>query len=210
MNFKKKYNKTRHYQIQYKRHSETNKMIELKRCNYFTGDITPVSNAVSSIVKFLELDGKNPILFTPPKPIDSKGKITNLIYYISPNITWENFEDFKSKIENPANRFRVNLLIFDFWSLSRNEISKYKELIDEFKIDHIIVAKEYSYKDSDNVADYHVKGEYKDLSTNSSGGYMATKSEIWVTNKVDNWTASLDSLKTEYIRDKKIDDIFKK
>ena len=55
-------------------------MIELKRCNYFTGDITCVSSAVSSIVKFLELDGRNPILFTPPKPIDSKGKITNLIY----------------------------------------------------------------------------------------------------------------------------------
>ena len=55
-------------------------MIELKRCNYFTGDITCVSSAVSSIVKFLELDGRNSILFTPPKPIDSKGKITNLIY----------------------------------------------------------------------------------------------------------------------------------
>jgi hypothetical protein len=186
-------------------------MIELKRCNYFTGDIACVSSAVSSIVKFLEVDGRNPILFTPPKPMGSKSKsITNLIYYITPQITWNDFEDFKSKIEDPANRFRVNLMIFDFWSLSRSEISRYKELIDEFKIDHIITAKEYLYKDSEDVADFHVKSEYKDLSTSSSTGYMATRSEIWLTNKIDNWTATLDSLKTGYIRDKKIDDIFNK
>ena len=185
-------------------------MINLKRCNYFTGDINHVSSTVSKIVSFLEVDGRNPILFTPPKPIDSKGKITNLIYYITPQITWDDFEDFKSKIEDPANRFRVNLLIFDFWNLSRGLIPKYKELIDKLDIDYIIVAKEYIYKDSDNVSDFHVKIEYKDLSTSSSTGYMATKSEIWVTNKVDNWTATLDSLKTGYIRYKKIDDIFNK
>ncbi len=182
-------------------------MIELKRCNYFTGDLTPVSNAVSSIVNFLELDGINPILFTPPKPSNSTSKnITNLIYYISPNITWENFEDFKSKIQNPSNRFKINLMIFDFWSLSKNEISKYKQIIDEFKINHIIVAKEYTYKKSDDVTDFHVKTEYKEFVSS----LIAHRSEIWVTNKIDGWSATLDSLKTEYIRDKKIDDIFKK
>lgn len=185
-------------------------MIELKRCNYFTGDITCVSSAVSSIVKFLELDGRNPILFTPPKPIDSKGKITNLIYYITPQITFNDFEDFKTKIEDPANRFRVNLMIFDFWNLSRSLIPKYKELIDELGIDYIIVAKEYIYKDSDNVADFHVKTEYKDLSFSGTYAHTPNKSEIWITNEIDGWTATLDSLKTGYIRDKKIDDIFNK
>mgnify|MGYP000196371574 CR=1 FL=1 len=186
-------------------------MIELKRCNYFTGDIACVSNAVSSIVKFLEVDGRNPILFTPPKPIGSKSKnITNLIYYISPYVTWKDFEDFKCKIEDPANRFRVNLMIFDFWNLGRSFISKYKELIDELNIDYIIVAKEYIYKESDDVTDFHVKTEYKDLSFSGTYTHTPNKSEIWVTNKIDGWTATLDSLKTGYIRDKKIDDIFNK
>lgn len=186
-------------------------MIELKRCNYFTGDISCVSSAVSSIVKFLELDGRNPILFTPPKPISTKSKgITNLIYYITPQIIFNDFEDFKSKIEDPANRFRVNLMVFDFWTLSRALIPKYKELIDQLGIDYIIVAKEYIYKESDDVADFHVKTEYKDSSPTSISGYMSTRSEIWLTNKIDNWTATLDSLKTGYIRDKKIDDIFNK
>ena len=185
-------------------------MIELKRCNYFTGDIACVSSAVSSIVKFLELDGRNPILFTAPKPTSSGKNITNLIYYISPQITFNDFEDFKSKIEDPANRFRVNLMIFDFWTLSRALIPRYKELIDELGIDYIIVAKEYIYKDSDDVADFHVKAEYKDSAPTSISGYMTTRSEIWLTNKIDGWTATLDSLKTGYIRDKKIDDIFNK
>jgi hypothetical protein len=166
---------------------------------------------VSSIVKFLEVDGRNPILFTPPKPIGSKSKnITNLIYYISPYVTWKDFEDFKCKIEDPANRFRVNLMIFDFWNLSRSFISKYKELIDELNIDYIIVAKEYIYKESDDVTDFHVKTEYKDLSFSGTYTHTPNKSEIWVTNKIDGWTATLDSLKTGYIRDKKIDDIFNK
>jgi hypothetical protein len=185
-------------------------MIELKRCNYFTGDITCVSSAVSSIVKFLELDGRNPILFTPPKPTSSKGNITNLIYYITPQIIFNDFEDFKSKIEDPANRFRVNLMIFDFWALNRALIPRYKELIDELGIDYIIVAKEYIYKESDNVADFHVKTEYKDLSFSGTYAHTPNKSEIWITNKIDGWTATLDSLKTGYIRDKKIDDIFNK
>lgn len=186
-------------------------MIELKRCNYFTGDIACVSNAVNSIVKFLELDGRNPILFTPPKPISVKSKsVTNLIYYLNPQVIWHDFEEFKSMIEDPANRFRVNLMIFDFWTLSRGLIPKYKELIDKLDIDYIIVAKEYIYKDSDDVTDFHVKTEYKDLSAWSNSGYMSTRSETWITNKIDGWTATLDSLKTGYIRDKKIDDIFNK
>jgi hypothetical protein len=101
-------------------------------------------------------------------------------------------------------------MIFDFWTLSRGLIPKYKELIDELGIDYIIVAKEYIYKDSEDVADFHVKSEYKDSAPNSISGYMATRSEIWLTNKIDGWTATLDSLKTGYIRDKKIDDIFNK
>jgi hypothetical protein len=186
-------------------------MIELKRCNYFTGETSSVSNAVSSIVKFLEVDGRNPILFTPPKPMNSKSKsITNLTYYLTPQVIWYDFEDFKSKLEDPANRFRVNLMVFDFWSLNRVQVTKYKELIDQLNIDYIIVAKEYIYKESDDVADFHVKTEYKDLSTNSNSGYMSTKSETWLTNKIDGWSATLDSLKTGYIRDKKIDNLFNK
>jgi hypothetical protein len=174
-------------------------MIRLKRCNYFTGDMNVVSNVVNSIVEFLEIDGINPLLFTPPKPIGKKGPgITNLIYSMNPQIIWTDYDDFASKIEDQSNIFRVNLLVFDFWGLSRLLIPKYQELIDKLDIDYIIVAKEYIYKSTDDVADFHVRGEYRD----------DMKFSVWVTNKIDGWSAELDSLKTGYIRDRKIDDIF--
>ena len=181
-------------------------MINLKRCNYFTGDINQVSNAVSKIVKFLEVDGVNSILFTPPSPMSSNNSVTGLINQLNPKIIWYDFEDFKSKIEDTSNLFRVNLIILDFWTINRSLITKYKEVIDKLGIDYIIVAKEYTYKDSDDVSDFHVKTEYKEF-VNSLLGH---KSEIWITNKIDGWSASLESLKTGYIRDKRIDDIFNK
>lgn len=183
-------------------------MITLKKCNYFTGDINHVSNAVSKIVKFLEVDGINSILFTPPKPIGgNNASVTGLIHQLNPQIIWYDYSDFESKIKDKSNLFRVNLIVFDFWTLNRQLIVKYKELIDELNIKHIIVAKEYLYKNTDDVADFHVKTEYKDISVNSNSGYIDSRSETWLTNKIDGWKATLDSLKTEYIRDKKIDDI---
>lgn len=175
-------------------------MIELKRCNYFTGDVRAVSTAVHSIVKFLEVDGRNAMLFTPPKPVSgSKQTITDMIYTISPKTIWNGAEDFRTKLEDKSNLFRITLLVFDFWSLGRTVIAEYKELIDTIGIDYIIVAKEYIYKSDDDINDFHVRQEYKEK-----------RSDIWITNKIGGWSANLDSLKTAYIRDRKIDDIFKK
>lgn len=174
-------------------------MIRLKRQNYFTGDMSVVSNAVSSIVNFLEVDGINPLLFTPPKPIGKKGPgITNLIYTINPQIICDGYDDFKCKIEDRSNLFRANLLVFDFWGLNRSMISKYQKLIHKQDIDYIIVAREYIYKSTDDVADFHVRSEYR--------GHA--EFGVWVTNKIDGWSAELESLKTGYIRNRKIDDIF--
>ena len=171
----------------------------LKRQNYFTGDMAVVSNAVHSIVNFLEVDGRNTMLFTPPKPITRKSiVVTNLIYSINPQIIWEGYDDFVSKIEDRSNLFRINLLVFDFWGLSRSQITKYREHIENLGIDYIIVAREYIYKSTDDVADFHVRSEYK--------GHM--EFGVWLTNKIDGWSAELESLKTGYIRDRKIDDIF--
>lgn len=175
-------------------------MIRLKRQNYFTGDMSVVSNAVHSIVNFLEVDGINPLLFTPPKPLGKKGLgITNLIYHINPQIVWNDYEDFSEKIEDKSNLFRANLLVFDFWGLNRSTISKHQKLIHKQDIDYIIVAKEYIYKSTDDVADFHVRSEYKGVDD---------KFCIWLTNKIDGWSAELESLKTGYIRNRKIDDIF--
>jgi hypothetical protein len=175
-------------------------MIEIKRCNYFTGDVTDVASGVCQIVKFLEVDGRNYLLITPPRSnTQSKQRqSTNLKYSLSNQFTYENFDDFCKVLNNKSNLFRVNLLVFDFWHLSHQMVNNYKKEIDKLNLDHIIVTKEYYYKTSDDVNDFQIRTEYKDLH----------KSDTWITDNINKSTVTLDSLKTSYIRDKKIDNLF--
>ena len=57
------------------------------------------------------------------------------------------------------------------------------------------------------MADYHVDIKYSEFNGNSSlSGEF--KSEIFLSDNKSGWKATLDSLKTSYIRDKKIDILF--
>ena len=183
-------------------------MISLKKCNYFTGSASNnVANAVSKIVKFLELDGYNHLLITPPKSSGSKETNTGIFRDLPGYLEFRSYEDFDKLIGDRANLFRINLLIFDFWYLSTAEIKSYKYLIDKLDITYIILAKTFEYKESDDVADYHVEVKYSEFNGTSplSGEF---KSEIFLSDNKSGWKATLDSLKTSYIRDKKIDILF--
>lgn len=168
-------------------------MIELKRCNYITGDTTSVSFGVSKIVKFLELAGRNIVLLTKPKTSST----TSLKYFIHNKLEFQNYDDFKSITSNSGNLFRVDLIVADLWHLKVSGIIEYKAVLDTLGIDYIILAKEYHYKDSDNVTDYHIKKEHV-------GGY---NDQYIITNKINGWSTDVESLIKSYIRDKKIDGI---
>lgn len=174
-------------------------MIEIKKCNYFTGDNNSISDGIKDIVNFLELAGRNYLLLTPPRnhDIDKSTQTNTIKYYLENQINFNNFNEFIEIIENDGNLFRVDLLILDFWHLTPNEISIWKKEIDILGLDHLIIAKEYHYKSSDDVTDYHLRREYK-----------TRKSELFVTDNINKWTATLESLIKSYRRDKKIDDIF--
>jgi hypothetical protein len=173
-------------------------MIEIKRCNYITGNPSDVSYAVKKIVDFLDMEGKNPVLFC--KPRSSNSTATTLKYLMEPKINFNNIEDFTEVLNNKGNLFRVDLLVFDFWHLSVSSIIEYKQVIDKLNIDYIILAKEYHYKSSEDVNDYHVKIESREL----------YHSEYSITDKISGWTSNLENLSKSYIRNKKIDDIFNK
>lgn len=177
-------------------------MIDLKRCNYFTGDLSQVGYAVSDIVKILELEDRNCLLITKPKPVDSsaKNEITSLIHHMNPQFIFKSFDEFVKLIEDKSNFFRIDLIVFDFWSINKALIPKYKELIDKLDIDYIIVAKEYTYKTGDDVTDYHISAE----SDYNSSRY---KNERIIKDHINGWSATIESLKEAYIRDKKLDDI---
>jgi hypothetical protein len=173
-------------------------MIQIKRCNYITGGPSDVSYAVKKIVNFLEMEGRNTFLFCKSKSSNSKG--TTLKYLMEPKIEFNNLEHFTELINNKSNLFRVDLLLFDFWHLNVSSIIEYKEIIDKLNIDYIILAKEYHYKSSEDVSDYHVKIESSELYNN----------EYLITDKISGWTSNLESISKSYIRNKKIDDILNK
>jgi hypothetical protein len=174
-------------------------MIDLKKYNYFTGDKSEVSSGVSQIVNFLDLAGHNYVLFTPPRTTDSN-KIYDicLYHYLSNKIEFQNLEDFKEKILNKSNLFRVDLIVFDFWSKMDWEpfLNEIKSLPQKF----IIVTKEFNYKSTDDVNDFNIRREYKSLKN----------SVIWLTDNQKNQSNNIESLKMSYIRDKKLEYLFKK
>ena len=73
-------------------------MIEIKRCNYITGNPSDVSYAVKKIVDFLDMEGRNPVLFC--KPRSSNSTATTLKYLMEPKIIFNNIEDFTEDESN--------------------------------------------------------------------------------------------------------------
>jgi len=177
-------------------------MIDLKRCNYITGDLSQVGYGVSDIINMLELSGLNCLLITRPKPLDSstKNEITTLIHHMNPQYMFKNFDEFEKLLSDKSNFFRTDLIVFDFWSINKISLFKYKELIDKLEIDYIIIAKEYTYKTSDDVTDYHIT---------SQSDYSSTmyKSERLIKDNINGWSSTFKSLKEAYIRDKKLDEL---
>jgi len=172
-------------------------MIQVKRCNYITGNPSDVSYAVNKIVNFLEMEGRNPVLFCKPKKSSSGSTIK---YLMDPKIEFDNLNHFEELLSDKGKLFRVDLLVFDFWHLNVSSIIEYKSLIDKLNIDYIILAKEYHYKSSDDVNDFHIKIESRELHVN----------EYLITDKISGWSSSLSGLTKSYIRDKKIDQLFNK
>jgi hypothetical protein len=172
-------------------------MIQVKRCNYITGNPSDVSFAVNKIVNFLEMEGRNSVLFCKPKRSSSGSTIK---YLMDPKIEFHNLNHFEELLSNKGKLFRVDLLVFDFWHLNVSSIIEYKSFIDKLNIDYIILAKEYHYKSSDDVNDFHIKIESKELHIN----------EYLITDKISGWSSNLSGLTKSYIRDKKIDQLFNK
>lgn len=174
-------------------------MVDLKKYNYFTGDKSSLAYGVSDVVKFLDLAGYNYVLFTPPKPTGSS-KLNDICLYhhLDNKIEFDNISDFIEKITNKSNLFRVDLIVFDFWSLKKMNWNPYLKEIDNLTQKFIIVAKEFQYKTTDDVNDFHIRTEYKEL----------YKSDTWLTDRINNNTATIASLKKAYIRDKKIEHLF--
>lgn len=174
-------------------------MVDLKKYNYFTGDKSAVATGVSDIVRFLDLAGHNYVLFTPPKTSQSdKSYDLCLYHHLNNKIEFDNIEDFREKILNKSNLFRVDLIVFDFWSTKKLNWLPYLKEVESLNQKFIVVAQEFHYKTGDDVNDFHIRAEYKEQ----------FKTDIWLTDKINKTSATIESLRKSYIRDKKIEHLF--
>lgn len=169
-------------------------MIPLKRCNFITGDNSSVSYGLNKILNFLELEGRNILVFYP-KPNSSNSSLT---YFVNNKKEYNGFDNLKSIIETEGILFRLNLIVLDIWHL-RNISKEYIDLVKSTGIDFILVSRNYHYTSSEDVCDYHIKRE-SSLHRNSD--------QFFITDKLNGWTNDLDALRISYIRDIKIDKLF--
>jgi len=175
-------------------------MINLSQTNYFTGEISPVSSAVSKIVQFLEIDGSNPIFLTPSiSNLSSNSNTIGKSCTIVPRVEFAGIADFDYKLADRGLMFRCNLIVADLWHLDRTGVGNYRKMLVETGIRHIIMAREYHYSESEDVSDFHVVVKYE------GSIQLGFKSETTITEKRQNWKATLEELKKGFIRDRRLD-----
>ena len=113
-------------------------MITLKKYNYFTGTPNDVSNSVSKIVRFLELEEWNSILFCREN--------STIKHQMPNNFEFKNLEHFRELVSDPGNLFRCNLIVLDLWGFNLIEIDRFKSIVENLDIKIIILAKEFNIK----------------------------------------------------------------
>lgn len=181
-------------------------MIEIKRCNYITGDLNSVSYGLSKIINFLETAGRNPLFLF--KPIGYSRSGSSLKSFIQTSkLEFNNRYEFQEIIDNKSNLFRVDLIVVDLLHLnSVSSVLDYKEMLDKVGVDYIIVSDKYHYKEGDDIFIYKIEKESVD--TANIPYHFFTNNKYFISEKVGGWRSSLDDLIVSYRRDKKIDDIF--
>lgn len=171
-------------------------MINLKRCNYITGQLNSVSFGLSKIVEFFEVTGRNPLFLF--------AKDSHFQHYIhTSRIEFSNYNVFETMISNRSNLFRVDLLICDLWHLKNvTQVLSYKSILDKLNIDYVIITNKYHYIQGDqNVNIYKIEAEYTEKNN------WKSDSKYWISDLIDNSKTTMDDLVISFKRNKKIDDI---
>src|ERR1035437_2117705 len=159
-------------------------MIEIKKCNYITGDAASVSFGLSTIIDFLETSGKTPLFLSIPL------KSISLKYFVKTSkMDFIIKSDFESLLEDRSNLFRVDLIIVDLWHLKTiASVLEYKEILDRTGIDYIIISNKYHYKEGDDIRIYKIEKE-----TIDTNNYLS-EHRYWITEKIGGWRSTVEDL----------------
>jgi hypothetical protein len=172
-------------------------MIDLKRCNYITGQTSAVSFGISKIIDFFENSGKTPLFL-----YKKDSNFHHLIH--TSRIEFTNKSEFDLILTNKSNLFRVDIVIVDLWFLNNvGQVISYKKELDKLQIDYIIITNKYHYIEGDpDVNIYKIETEF----TDEHNRRFDTK--YLINDIVSNSKTTMDDLVLAFRRDKKINDIF--
>ena len=171
-------------------------MLDLKRCNYITGQSNVVSFGISKIIDFFENSGRTPIFF-----YKKESNFESLIQ--TSKIEFTNLRNFEEIINDKSNLFRVDLLVIDLWFLKNiSQVLSYKSLLDKLNIDYVILTTKYHYIEGDeSVSVYRLDSEFTDTKSKFDVKY-------WVSDLVSKNKTSMNDLVLAFKRNRKIDDLF--
>lgn len=171
-------------------------MLDLKKCNYITGQSNVVSFGISKIIDFFENSGRTPIFFSI-----KESQFSSLIQ--TSKIEFKNIKNFEELLSNKSNLFRVDLIVVDLWFLKNvSQVLSYKSILDKLNIDYVILTTKYHYIEGDeNVSVYKIDSEYTDIKSSFDV-------KFWISDLVSKNKTSMNDLVLAFKRNRKIDDLF--
>lgn len=171
-------------------------MLDLKKCNYITGQSNVVSFGISKIIDFFENSGRTPIFLAL-----KESQFSSLIQ--TSKIEFKNIKNFEELLSNKSNLFRVDLIVVDLWFLKNvSQVLSYKFILDKLNIDYVILTTKYHYIEGDeNVSVYKIDSEYTDIKSSFDVKY-------WISDLVSKNKTSMNDLVLAFKRNRKIDDLF--
>lgn len=171
-------------------------MLDLKKCNYITGQSNVVSFGISKIIDFFENSGRTPIFLSI-----KESQFSSLIQ--TSKIEFKNIKNFEELLSNKSNLFRVDLIVVDLWFLKNvSQVLSYKSILDKLNIDYVILTTKYHYIEGDeNVSVYKIDSEYTDIKSSFDV-------KFWISDLVSKNKTSMNDLVLAFKRNRKIDDLF--
>ena len=171
-------------------------MLDLKKCNYITGQSNVVSFGISKIIDFFENSGRTPIFLSI-----KESQFSSLIQ--TSKIEFKNIKNFEELLSNKSNLFRVDLIVVDLWFLKNvSQVISYKSILDKLNIDYVILTTKYHYIEGDeNVSVYKIDSEYTDIKSSFDV-------KFWISDLVSKNKTSMNDLVLAFKRNRKIDDLF--
>lgn len=181
-------------------------MLELKKVTYITGESAAARDVIVEIERLFELDGKCCVLLVPPKTAIGPLASSGLRYRIHTQLEYKSDKHLSELTDDRSNFFRVDYILIDLWGMNLKAAAHKIDMIKKLGIPCIAAAESYHISSGDDeTAEYRATTVQGEEMVQSAMGFNIYNREV-----VIQWggqKTTLASLKSSYVRDRKLDDL---